>query len=238
MMKNAQKIALCSLLSIFSQILSDSGYNEQFQPYSTDKFSYVVMQTNRPMKPYDIQLQQPILISDKTQKNYFNTGIVRIRVTEITQGTLIITTSEIWQTKNPSYITWTNAALISAIIGTIIYQTYLERSQQVIKLFEGDARYFNGKSPQAIGNDEKEAMDVAIKQGFISEKNAAILWDNEVMRAEFLQELRSQNYGSPAYQKETFFDKKWYQKKWNTYLQKDTEYQVKEIEFDFTNKQI
>jgi hypothetical protein len=244
-MNNIKKIGLLTLLCMFTSIYSLSELNDRFKPEQTNEFSYTITKTNRPIKTYEIQLDEVIIISDTIKNNLLNTGFTRIKITETRKNHKVTTSIEKWTTKSPSYLTWTNAALIGALIATgalsnYMYEMDIKHRNEFLNLPKTneprDKRYFNGKEPQAIRNDEKHAINLAIKQGFISEKNAEILWDNEVKRANFLNRLRDENRTGLPYQKGSLFDRKWYKNTWNQYYEKAVENPVEELEFNFTDK--
>jgi hypothetical protein len=170
-MINIKKISLLTLLSSMSLIYGLSEQNYQFKPYATDKFMYTITATADSMQTDDAQLTEPIIISDKTHKNYFNNGIVRIKVTQATQAHAIITTTETWTTKNPSYATWTNIVFISALIAgtaTGLYYNHLHEYDKncefmkAIDKYAASARYlkcYRTDVKQELKDKTKKDMD-------------------------------------------------------------------------------
>ncbi len=136
-MKNIKTIGLLALLCTFSLFSSSSEQSDQFQPHTTDEFIYTIATVERPMQAGDVQFNTPVIISDTIKNNYFNSGIVRTKISESTQDDVIITSTETWATKNPSYLTWTNAALISGLVATgafgYLYQIDAPKEWEKIK---------------------------------------------------------------------------------------------------------
>lgn len=56
------------------------------------------------------------IITDRTRIHYFNNGLTRIKTTTQTCNDIVTKTVEVWTTKNPSYITWTNSSIIASLV--------------------------------------------------------------------------------------------------------------------------
>lgn len=91
----------------------------QFKQYSTHEFSYTASLTNKPIKDLSLENSEPHVTSDKIHLNYFNTGITRVKITNSIQDGQMVTLQEIWKTKNPSYITFTNMTIMILFLFSI-----------------------------------------------------------------------------------------------------------------------
>lgn len=127
-MQNIKKIALYIALCLHFQLTH--GQQEQYSEfYNPEIYTYAKEEIKFPSKEDTIK-DLPIIISDTITHNYFTTGKTRKLIVEITHGNTTIATIETWTTKNPSYATWRNTALISALAtaavgsGLLFYNSY------------------------------------------------------------------------------------------------------------------
>ena len=128
LMQNIKKIILCIALSIHFQ-LTHSQQEQYSEFYNPEIYTYTKEKIKFRSKKDTIK-DLPIIISDTITHDYFTTGKTRKLIVEITHGNTTIATIETWTTKNPSYATWRNAALISALAtaavgsGLLFYNSY------------------------------------------------------------------------------------------------------------------
>ncbi|MDP3788674.1 MAG: hypothetical protein Q8Q60_05170 [Candidatus Chromulinivorax sp.] len=135
---NYKKIITVSLLLLSIQqcfALAPDQHNEQsqqelqnleFPQNSTEQYLYVVSSTKQPAGE-DVIIE-PVVISDKIVGNYFNNGKTRTLVTQETRDGKIITTTETWKTKNSSYLTVRNGAIVvgTAAVVALTYMAIVE----------------------------------------------------------------------------------------------------------------
>src|SRR5580698_1219500 len=119
-MKNMTKIGLLNLLCITSSMYSSSEQYSKFKPYSTDDFNYDYKITQEDSASNDISIpsNEPVMISDTTTNNQWNTGVIRIKISKLTHPHKIMTTTETWVTRDPSYKTTTNICLV--LVGLVV----------------------------------------------------------------------------------------------------------------------
>ena len=91
----------------------------EFLPYSTEAYVYTIDRKNLSAEPGIVS--KPVIISDVIANNYLNSGKIRTLITQETKNGLIITTTETWKTKNPSYLTWSNGALAVGAVGAVAF---------------------------------------------------------------------------------------------------------------------
>ena len=120
--------------------------SEEFPPYSTDQYVYAISSVDKPAES-DVVVE-PVVVSDVIANNYLNSGKIRTLITQTTNNGKIITTTETWKTKHPSYFTWSNGALMVGAVG-VVALTYLalqqQRQQQDAALeerFKKEERYY------------------------------------------------------------------------------------------------
>ena len=101
--------------------------SEEFPPYSTDQYVYAISSVDKPAES-DVVVE-PVVVSDVIANNYLNSGKIRTLITQTTNNGKIITTTETWKTKHPSYFTWSNGALMVGAVG-VVALTYLALQQQ------------------------------------------------------------------------------------------------------------
>ncbi len=96
--------------------------NSEYPRYSTDKYIYAISSTEQPAE--EGVVIEPVVISDKTVGNYLNNGKTRTLIMQETKDGKLITTTETWKTKNPSYMTVRNGAIV---VGTaaVVAATYM-----------------------------------------------------------------------------------------------------------------
>ena len=118
------KKSLFVFLFILGQVIyptfmfgSDS-LEQEFLPYETDQYFYTVS-TEILLLPGATDLS-PFVISDTTKQNYFNNGKHRILITQETKDGKIITKTEEWKTKHPSYLNKENGKFIGSIRNFLI----------------------------------------------------------------------------------------------------------------------
>jgi len=118
-MKNFKNISLLTMIFITSLQASnpqivDSNEIEWVRE-STPKYAYTIKEEIK--KAHSKAVEPSINI--KYVKNKFNSGINRIKTVVEHVGNEIKTVTETWTDLNPSYLTWDNAMLGAAVIGTI-----------------------------------------------------------------------------------------------------------------------
>jgi hypothetical protein len=103
----------------------------EFPRYSTDQYVYSISSFDQPTAEGIIVA--PVVISDKTVNNYLNNGKVRTLITQETKDNKIITRTEIWTTKSPSYLTWENGTLVVGAVGvaTLTYVLMKEKNRRI-----------------------------------------------------------------------------------------------------------
>lgn len=127
-MKNFKKlIALSMLLSLsFLQMHGSENKNSQdieFPQHTTEKYIYnKSVETQKHDSMYTtIFGKHPdgISITDKTSEDLLSSRVTRKRVETRTENGVSITTIETWVSRNPSYVTWINGALVVSSIAAI-----------------------------------------------------------------------------------------------------------------------
>lgn len=103
-------------------ILTKQDNNElvEFPAYTTDKYIYNKYVDQYPITSLHMYLFGPYnadtIITDRTTVHYFNNGVTRIKTTTQTCNDIVTKTVEVWTTKNPSYVTWTNSSIIASLV--------------------------------------------------------------------------------------------------------------------------
>jgi len=119
-----KKISLFTIaLSIFSQAQcseSTTAQDLEFPKYTTEKYIYhkdITTQDHGSMYT-SIFGKHPdgLSITDNTYEDMLSNRVTRKRVERITENGQTIITTETWKSRNPSYLTWVNGALVVAAI--------------------------------------------------------------------------------------------------------------------------
>ena len=127
-MKNFKKlIAFSMLLSLsFLQIhgsIAQSSQDLEFPQHTTEKYMYnKAVETQKHDSMYTaIFGKHPngVSITDKTYEDLLSNRVTRKRVEARTENGVSIVTTETWTSRNPSYITWINGALVISAIAAI-----------------------------------------------------------------------------------------------------------------------
>jgi len=117
--RNFKNMSLLTMIFITSLQASNSQIvdsNEiEWVRESTPKYAYTIKEEIK--KAHGKTVEPSINI--KYIKNKFNSGINRIKIVVEPVGNEIKTVTETWTDLNPSYLTWDNAMLGAAVIGTI-----------------------------------------------------------------------------------------------------------------------
>lgn len=111
--KNLSIIKTLGLLSILSFNLSIVSKNQSDLSEFNDlnKYEYKINTETKPAAGDSINGNRKVL-SDIIISDTFSTGKTRIKTTESTNDHTTTVTTETWKTKNPSYWTWQNGALV------------------------------------------------------------------------------------------------------------------------------
>lgn len=97
----------------------------EFPQHNTDQYNYYIqVQEEMATEKDKISIQEPKIITNVLYNHYFNSGKTKIKITKSIQNDKIITTTEKWTTKNPSYLTWVNGLLIVTCL-SLQYIKYL-----------------------------------------------------------------------------------------------------------------
>ena len=96
---------------------------DEFPQHSTDKYLYKVTTSEQPAEAGLVEV--PVVVSDKISNNYLNSGKMRTLVSKSTKDGKTITTTEIWTTKNPSYLTVANGVMAVGAVGAAVL-TYMK----------------------------------------------------------------------------------------------------------------
>lgn len=113
------------LLSLFvvMQLFSFVSAHDLMQYYNPDLYLYDKQEVAEPvLTSQDLQMSATdmmIISDDVINQDYFTNKIVRTVVRKVRKDDQIVTTTETWTTKNPSYYTWRNAALISGMLASV-----------------------------------------------------------------------------------------------------------------------
>jgi hypothetical protein len=113
-----------AILLMISLMISQCAYSSQSQSVTettvqpqNEEYIYAKNVTQKPANLGQSLDAESIVLSDNTSDSYLTTAKTRTRVTQETKNGTIITTTETWTTKNPSYFTKINTALfISAVL--------------------------------------------------------------------------------------------------------------------------
>ena len=140
----------------------------KFQPYATEQFLYTKT-TQVDQENYEGLFTDKV-ISDVTFASCFTTGITRQLITQELDNNDIVTVTQTWTTKNPSYATWTLmfcaiTAISVPMIIALCNQEYciMSASDYMTTYLLTDKRY----KAKFIAN----LADKAINQGLISEQD-------------------------------------------------------------------
>jgi len=122
-MKNFKNISLLTMgFMLFAQLHGSDSQALEFPPHTTEK--YIYNKSVETVKHGSIYLaifgKHPdgISLTDETSEELLSSRVNRKRVETKTENGVSITTTETWSSRNPSYLTWTNGALVvSAIAG-------------------------------------------------------------------------------------------------------------------------
>lgn len=129
-MKNIKNISLFLLAFMtFTQIHSSENQAVQdsqsleFPKHTTEKYMYnKSVETKTPSSIYTTLFgKHPdgMEIEDKTYEDFFSSRVNRKRVEMKTENGVSVITTETWTSRNPSYITWVNGALVVSAIASI-----------------------------------------------------------------------------------------------------------------------
>jgi len=128
-MKNFKKLIAFSLLLSLSFLQlhsadSQSSQDLEFPKHTTEKYMYnKSVETQRHDSLYTaIFGKHPngISITDKTSEDLLSSRVSRKRVEARTENGVSIVTTETWISRNPSYLTWVNGALVISAIAAIV----------------------------------------------------------------------------------------------------------------------
>jgi len=128
-MKNFKKlIAFSILLSLsFLQMHGSSAQSSQdleFPQHSTEKYMYnKSVETRKHDSLYTtIFGKHPngIEVTDKTSEDVLSNRVTRKKIETRTENGVSIITTETWASRNPSYLTWVNGALVISAIAAIV----------------------------------------------------------------------------------------------------------------------
>ncbi|MGZ6250936.1 MAG: hypothetical protein ACXWL2_02810 [Candidatus Chromulinivorax sp.] len=207
MMHLYKKITLCLTLGITTLIYTTTNNEEniKFPAYPNHEFNYRIKTTVRPMKEDEIPLHNPIIMEDSITKidpfgfsespastslkqwkpmktsvseNWFNSGITRTKTTEFTHNNQIISTTETWTTKSPTYFTLRNLALLTA------YSLLLHNSSKnsiipylpaMIAIYSKNTPLFTEKKAGSRIHKKSYTFDEAKQHQIISEQQAEVL---------------------------------------------------------------
>lgn len=128
-MKNLKKLfAFSMLLSLsFLKMYGSENKNSQdleFPQHTTEKYIYdKSVETQKHDSLYiTIFGKHPdgISITDKTSEDLLSNRVTRKKVEARTENGVSIVTTETWVSRNPSYVTWINGALVVSSIAAIV----------------------------------------------------------------------------------------------------------------------
>lgn len=161
-----QSFALPNVIPSEQQQVAESPVglqNTEFPPYSTDQNIYAITSTEEPAEPEIVVT--PVIISDKIVDNYFNTGKTRTLITQETRDGKMITTTETWKTKNPSYLTWKNGALLAIITVSILGPIFFVHYN-----FEKETKSYNENISKQVDSKHKHNQELESYQKTLSEE--------------------------------------------------------------------
>jgi len=125
-MKNFKNMSLLAIgFMLFAQLHGSDSQALEFPPHTTEKYMYnKSVETVKHGSMYlAIFGKHPdgISVTDETSEELLSSRVNRKRVETKTENGISITTTETWTSRNPSYLTWTNGALVVSAIAGIAF---------------------------------------------------------------------------------------------------------------------